>query len=165
MPVVAGVSIESGYERPYLDTIDVTTPAAGAAASYTIPGQYWLRVVAARLNLTTDGNAANRFVSLDYVSGRGTTYARNAAAVVVTASTTNQKYEWLRNRASSEWAANTPVLIPLLDEWLPPSWVVKFAVDNVQVGDQISGLSLTVELWNTGPRPGSVGTWDAMPPR
>jgi hypothetical protein len=139
-----------GWGLLYSDVIAVATPAAGANAPFTVPGECWLRVVAARLSLTTDANAANRLVSLDFVDGRGSTRVRNAASVVVTASTTAQTFEWSRNRTIAEWNTNTPVFAPVLNMFLPSGWVVQFTVDSKQATDQISGLSLVVEKFPTG---------------
>jgi hypothetical protein len=152
-----------GYGRGFPDQISVATPAAGATASYTVPGDYWQRLVAARLLITTDANAANRLVTLDYISGRGVTFAQNGAALVVTASTTAQVFEWHVNRTVSEWAANTPVWAPLLDAVLPPSWVVKFNVASIQATDAISGLRLWVENFPTGARGYPLGAVTVPP--
>jgi hypothetical protein len=146
-----------GYGKAYPDTIDVTTPAAGATASYTVPGDYYVRVVAARLSITTDANAANRLITLDYISGRGVTYMQNGAGLVVTASTTAQVFQWDAHRTVAEWAANTPVFAPLLSAFLPPSWVIKFNVANIQATDAISALRLWVENFPTGQKGYPVG--------
>jgi hypothetical protein len=138
-----------GYRTGYPDWLDVPTPAAGATASVTVDGRWWLRVLAARLTITTDANVANRLVTLDYIDGRSNTRMRNGSALVVTASTTAQAFEWQAHRGASEWAANTPVYAPLAQWFLPPSWVVKFNVTNIQATDAISGLSLWVEKFQT----------------
>jgi hypothetical protein len=135
----------------YPDYIDVASPAAGANASFSVGGQNYLRVLAATATLTTDANAANRFLSLDYINARGVTYVRNAAGLVVTASTTNQAFHWNIDRGVAEWAANTPVLAPLLSLFLDPGMTVQFTVDNKQVGDQLSAIRLVVEKIQTGP--------------
>lgn len=155
----------SGFGDPYPDWIDVAQPSAGVTASVTVDSFWWMRVVGARATLTTSASAANRFVSLDFINARSTTYMRNGAGVVIPASQTNQAFEWNRSRTVAEWAANTPFLLPVCDEWLPPGFKVQFTVDNIQAADQLSGLSLFVEKWNTGPKPGSVGVFDVMPPR
>lgn len=152
MPETAGLVGDFGYGLAFPDWLDITAPAAGATASYTVPGQYSQRIVAARLLITTDANAANRLITLDFLNARGITYAQNGAAVVVTANTSAQVFEWHRNRTVSEWAANTPVWAPLLDAFLPPGFVVKFNVLNIQATDAISGLRLWVEDFPTGPR-------------
>lgn len=151
------------FNRWYYDWLDVTTPAAGAAASVTVAGDYYLRVIAARLSITTDGNAANRFVSLDYVNARGITYVRNAASTVITASTTGQAFEWNYQRTIAEWNSNTPILCPCLDMWLPPGFAVKFAVDNIQATDQISGLRLSVMKYPSGIEGGPENAFAQLP--
>jgi hypothetical protein len=128
------------------------SPAAGAQLSVTVQGEWWVRVLHARATITTDANAANRLVTLDYVNARSQTIARNGAGVVVTASTTNQAFEWDFQRTVAEWAANTPVFAPLSPLFLDPASSIKFAVDNIQVGDQLASLSLVLEKFPTGPR-------------
>lgn len=157
MRVVTGLLQPFGHGLGFPDWIDVTSPAAGAAASYTVTGDNYVRVLAARASITTDSNTANRIVSLDFVNARSVTYCRNAAAVVVTASTTNQAFEWQYGRGTSEWNTNTPVFAPIMLAPLAPGFTVKFSVDNVQVGDQLSGLKLWVEKFLTGPDGYSTG--------
>lgn len=147
---VYGLVGPATYGPAYPAWYDVTTPAAGATASLTIDGRWQARVIGARLSITTDANVANRFVSLDYVDQNGVTRLRNAAGLVVTASTTGQAFEWSSNRTVAEWAANTPVLVPLAPFFLPAGWSVKFAVDSIQATDAISGLRLWVEQFQTG---------------
>jgi hypothetical protein len=150
--VTEGLVAPFGYGLAYQDWIDVAQPAAGATATVTIGGENYLRVVAARLSITTDANAANRLVTLDYINARNVTYVQNGAAVVVTASTSAQVFEWDANRSVSEWAANTPVWAPLVTEIMPPGFQIKFNVTNIQATDQISSLRLWVERFPSGPR-------------
>lgn len=134
------------------NALAVTSPAAGATQSVTVPGEYIYRVLAARLSITTDANAANRLVTLDYVDPRGVTYVQNGAGLVLTANTTAQVFQWSRGRTVAEWAANTPVFVPLENVFLAPGWVVKFNVANIQAGDQLSSIRLLVEQFETGDR-------------
>lgn len=151
--VAEGLVSDFGDQSRFLDTIDVTSPSAGANATVTVPGDYGIRVLAATATLTTSATVANRFLSLDYISGRGVTYVRNGAGLVVTASTTNQAFHWNVARTVAEWAANTPVFVPLFGYFLQPGWVVQFTVDNIQAADQLSAIRLVVERYLTG-RPG-----------
>jgi len=141
-----------GYGIAFPDWLDVATPAAGATQTVTVPGEYYYRLVAARLLITTDANVANRLVTLDYLNARGTTYLQNGAGVVVTANTSAQVFQWDANRTSGEWAANTPIFAPLSSVFLPPAFVIKFNVLNIQAADAISGLRLWVEKFPTGGR-------------
>lgn len=138
------------YDERFVDYIDVAQPAAGAAASVQVPGQYGMRVIAARATLSTDANAANRLLSLDYITPNSVTRVRNCASVVWTANTSSQAFVWNEAWSVSEWNTNTPVLMPVLALLLPPTWSIKFQLDNIQVGDQLSALSLIVEKVPTG---------------
>lgn len=152
MQVTEGLVQPFGYGLAYPDWLDVASPAAGATASVTVDGRFSLRVLVARLSLTTSADVANRLVTIDYIDGRGVTRAVNGAGVVVTASTTGQAFEFDAHRTVGEWAANTPVFAPLAPWILPPGSVVKFNVTNIDNTDQISGLSLWVEKFPSGAR-------------
>lgn len=150
--VTVGLLQPFGWGLGYEDFSDPASPAAGANYVRTVTGGHWERVLAIRCLLTTSATAANRFVSVDFVNARNVTYCRNAAGVIVTASTTNQAFEWNAGRTVSEWAANTPVLVPLFLTFLQPGFQIQITVDNIQTGDQISGVHVWFEKWPTGPR-------------
>ena len=156
MSSYASVPDTSGLLQPftlgdgYQDFIPIATPAAGANASFTVEARSWVRVLAARATLTTSATVANRFFSLDFINARSQTYCRNAAGLVIVASTTNQVFEWNLARTRAEWATGTPVLCPVLPCFLPPGTVVQFTVDTIQAADQIASVSLTVERFDTG---------------
>lgn len=150
--VTEGLVDPFGVGLAYPDWIDVTSPAAGSTVSVSVDGNWSLRVISARATITTDANAANRLVTLDYINGRAVTYAQNGFAGVITANTTAQAIEWQRNRGTGEWATNTPIFACLLDTILPPGFSVKFNVGAIQAGDQLSGIHLAVEKFPTGPR-------------
>lgn len=152
MSETAGILEPFGYGAGFQDWIAVASPAAGASQSVTVGGENYIRVIAARASLTTDGNVANRVLTLDYINARGTTYVQNGASVLVTASTTAQVFEWDRNRSVAEWNTGTPVWAPLLDEVLAPGFVIKFNVAAIQTGDTLTGLTLWVERFPSGPR-------------
>lgn len=143
----------------------MAAPGAGLTASFGIDGSSWRRIVAARATLTTDANVANRLVSLDYIDGRGTTRHKNSATVVQPASKTNVLYEWSRDRTSTDNVVDTLQALPLLEQWMPPGFVVKFNVTNIQAGDTLTGLSLWLERWDTGPEAGGIEVWDVQPAR
>lgn len=146
----AGLLWRLGYRVGYPDWIIPDTPAAGANGTFKVPGDYVMRILAARVQLDTDANAANRLLTLDYLNARGQTFAVNGAGVVVTASTVAQKFEWSVNRGVAEWAANTPVFVPVLDAMLYPGTTVQFTLLNKQATDTLTNLSLYVEKFETG---------------
>ena len=170
MPAASGLPGTGGFLQPfahglgYPDFITLTQPAAGANLAFPVPANTYLRILAARCNITTDANAANRFVSLDYLNARSVTQVRNAAGLVVTASTTNQKFEWNAQRTDAQWAANTPVLLPVLPMFLSPGMIVQITLDAIQAGDQISLASLTVERFDTGTLGYTTGFAPSPPP-
>jgi hypothetical protein len=157
VPEVRGLLQPFAYGRGIVQYLDVATPAAGATASVVVDGRWWLRVLAARLTITTDANVANRLVTLDYIDARGVTRLRNGAGLVVPASQTAQAFEWDANRTAAEWATNTPVYGPVAPWFLAPGWVVKFNVTSIQATDAISGLSLWVETFGTEPGAYPIG--------
>lgn len=142
---------ELEYGLPYYDVLQVATPAAGANAVQAVDGAWAVRVLAATATLTTDANAGNRFLSLDFIQGRSALAIRNAPAVVIPASQTNQVFHWQRNRSVGEWNTNTPFFSPVLDYLVPPGWSIQFTVDNKQATDQLSALALFVVKYQTGP--------------
>lgn len=146
---IRGLASPFVYGGAYPNWFTVNDPAAGALATYVVPGEFAVRPVAAHSVLTTDANAANRVVTIDYLDAHGNVYLRNGAGLVVTASTTAQAFEWSTTRAVAEWATNTPVFAPLQPAILYPGFQIRFQVTNVQTGDQLSALRLIVECFPT----------------
>lgn len=139
-----------GYGVGYPDQLDPASPAAGANFALTVDGAWVLRPLAVKYQIDTDANAANRFVSVDYIDARGITRHRNAAGLVVTASTTAQVFDHSVSRGVAEWAANTPVLAPLEPFFLYPGYTLQITVDNKQAGDTITAIHMLVEKFETG---------------
>ena len=152
MSVTEGLTQPFGHGLAYIDWEDPASPAAGSNFSHTVGGKHYERLLAARCVVSTDANAANRFVSIDYVNARGVTYCRNAAGLVLTANTSSQAFEWNIGRSEAEWAANTPILAPLFLTFMPPAFQINITLDAIQVGDTITGVHLWLEKWPTGPR-------------
>lgn len=155
--VTTGLLETYGEGFGYQDTLDPANPGAGNNLSILVGGENWLRVLDAIATINTDANAANRFVSLDFINPRGITYVRNAAGLVLTANTTNQVFMWSEQRTDAQWAANTPVLAPVSSVFLPPGSTVQITVDNKQAGDTITAVHLVVERFPTGPRGAPIG--------
>ena len=163
-PVEKGLLEAFGYGCGVQDFIPVAQPAAGANTSVQVDGRNYWRVLGARATLTTDANVANRLLSLDFINGRSITYMRNQPPVVIIASTTNQAFEWKEQLTGSEWNSNTPVHTPVSSIFLPPGTLVQWTVTAIQAGDQLSGLSLTIERFQVGPYGYEVGWVPAADP-
>lgn len=145
-----GLLSSFGDQGRFLDTLDIENPSAGANAASSVPGSSAVRVLAATATLTTSATVANRQVNLDYINGRGVTYVRNGAGLVIAANTTLQAFHWSSERSLAEWASGTPVYVPLLPLFLQPGWVVQFTVDNIQAADQLTACRLVIERFLTG---------------
>jgi hypothetical protein len=135
--------------RGLTDWFSVASPAAGANASFTVGGRnvQGLRVLAALATLATDSNVASRLLALDFIDARAVTRVRNAATLLVTASTSATVFQWDQAHAVSEWQTGTPVFAPLVDVILTPGWKVQLTVDSIQAGDQLSAVSFVVEAF------------------
>lgn len=138
------------HDEGYVDYLDVASPSAGQAATVVVPGQFGYRVLAARATLATSATVANRLVSLDVVNANGSTRWRNPAPAVIAAGNAGQAVEWNDAWTAAIAITNGPLVVPVLSVIVPPSWSIKFAVDAIAAGDQLSSLSLVVLKVPTG---------------
>jgi hypothetical protein len=130
------------------DFVSVGKPAAGANQSVQFSRDFAVRIIAARATLTTDANVADRLLSLDFLPSGADTWIRNAATVLITASTTALVTQWDTAHHASEWQTGTPVFVPVFSEWINCPLTVQFTVDNKQAGDQLTALGLVVQRLN-----------------
>lgn len=139
--VLAGFTDDPGF----LTVIPQTSPAAGANLTLDLGRARFYVIRSVMVTLTTDANAASRFLSVDYLLGTRATVMRNAATVLVTASTTNQVYQFDDQHTVSEWNAGTMIFAPLAPIVLTQGWVAKLTVDSIQTGDQLSACTVLVQ--------------------
>lgn len=139
-----------GHGRGYIDHLTPAAPAAGAGLVIPLDPTFVWRPLSLRFQVDTSAAAANRFITVDYTDPEGNVWVRNAAGLVVTASTVAQVFDWNAQRTVAEWAANTDVLAPLSDFFIPGGWQVRVNVANVQAADQLSAIRFYVEKWVTG---------------
>jgi hypothetical protein len=138
----------------WIDFVDIAAPGAGQLAQYPVIRDRALRVLAATATVSTDANAANRVVSLDFLKPSGAVYVRNLPGLVVVANTTSQAFVWNRAWHVAEWATNTPVMVPVQSMQVPAGMVIRFTIVNIQAGDTLTGLTLTVARLVAPARPG-----------
>jgi len=119
-------------------------PAAGANLPITLPAAKWNQLVSVQFKLTTSATVANRYVNLDVIGFGGAQNIRNAATVLVTASTTNQVFQFDTAHTVSEWNTGTTVYAPMVDFPLPAGWTVQVTVDNIDTTDQIASCIVVV---------------------
>ena len=150
---MSGYALGQGYSwgRSFQDIEKEAQPAAGASFSMALPSKYTHRLVACVFTLTTDANAANRYVTVESVLGDTSLFCVGAAAVTIPASTSAQRYVGSITRGVAEWATGTDILFPLTPIFLEVGTTLKINVANIQVGDQLSKIRLGFDLFPTNP--------------
>ena len=146
-------------DEGHLDEITPADPAAGANLLVDLGRQAWIVIHSVRVTLNTDANVANRFLAVE-VLGRGNlSVMRNAATVLVTASTVNQVFQFDRQHTVSEWNTGTPVYAPLQPVPIPAGWQLQLTVDSIQAGDTLTACRIlcTRYYWDRG----TAGSADA----
>lgn len=142
---------EYGFGRTFQRTVTpgvqgaAAAPPAGASYTYTCTPWDFMRLVFCTFTFTSDNNAANRYITLEYPGGDSISVLADGAPVVVTANTTAQRFVGALRRGASEWNTNTDVFFPLSGIWLEAGRTIALNVANVQVGDQLSKIRLTFD--------------------
>jgi hypothetical protein len=129
-----------GSQEPFT----IANPGAATNATFTCDGRGRRRLITLVFTLTTDANAANRYVTVEYRGIASAAYAVNAASVLVTASST-QRFAGSIDRGVAEWNTGTDVLFPLEDVFIHPSDTVVIAVSGMQAGDTLTGIRGVME--------------------
>ena len=132
-----------------LDVLQQTTPAAGANLTLDLGRYKWVVLESVIVTLATDANAANRFLSVDYLLPGRMTAVRNAPTVLITANTSATVFQFDRQHTISEWNTGTMVYAPLLPLPLPAGWSVRVTVDNIQVGDALTACTVVCRKFYT----------------
>lgn len=132
----------------FRERVKGTAPAAATDFTQTLEGRYLTRLVNLSVLLTTDGNAANREVVLEYRSPEGVRFALMGAPVVVTASDT-VTYHFMRGYPESAWSIDDSILVPLVDELLLPTESFRLHIVNVQAADTLTVIRFTWERFYT----------------
>ena len=122
-------------------------PALVAGAAYTcqLMNADWFRLVSLSFLLTTDATAGNRYVSVQYLDGQGVPIAEDSAAVLVTPSTTGQRFVGQLNRGAAEWNTGTDVMFNLSGLWLETGRSVKINVANIGAADTFAQARFTFD--------------------
>lgn len=133
-----------------LEVRPVASPPVGTDFSITVnDGGVW-RVRSIIATLVTSAVVANRAPLLT-VDDQTTTSAVYAPGVVQAAGAT-VRYAWLLNYPQQMAAALAGVLnIPIVEHVLHQGWRVRPVTSNIDVGDQWSNVSITIERMLTPP--------------
>lgn len=132
----------------FADVVVVTpgNPAAGANLVYTLPAGYRYQVVSVKMTLATDANVANRNCVLQYTDATPTllyestsiSHAANITNIYIYADFGYKDTAAVAGRL--EQAANVHMT-------LRAGWIVRTLINNVQVGDQLSAIAITMHRW------------------
>lgn len=125
-----------------------TDPGANTNFVLTLDSRWSWRIVACSFTLTTDANIANRYVTMEYAQDDGTVNVINAAAVLVTASST-ARFSGSLTRGVAEWNTGTDVLFPLCPVWLFGGSTVSIIVGTKQAGDTLTKIRFVVDRIQT----------------
>lgn len=134
--------------RALRELIPIDNPAAGAGLTRTIDGRYTVRPLALHFRIVTSADVANRTVYVQYRDTNGVAFVSMLAPVNVTASTTVDFSFW-RGLGQPDWIGTTPILVPLMDGLLLPSYQIAIVIDTVQATDQLSRIRLYQEEFPT----------------
>jgi hypothetical protein len=128
--------------------VDGVAPAAGADYALTMEGRYVTRLLSVFVRLTTDANAANREVVLEYRTNEAERFALMGAPVQVTANDVVD-FVFQTGQGQAEWSVDDSVVVPLLPMFLVPTESIRLHVVNVQAGDTLTLIRLYWERWPT----------------
>lgn len=145
-----GLTQPFGYGKGYQHPLTATSPAAGVSFSVKLPSLYRWRYVSCVFTLTTDANVANRYVTLEYQGGDTKALLVDAAAVTVSANST-QRFCGSVSRTVAEWATNTDVFFPMTPAFLDGGGVLTINVANIQAADTLTFIRFIFDRFSTAP--------------
>lgn len=148
--VTLGLTGVFSHGRGFSEPLAVDNPAAGAGFTITIGAAYWERLLALSFRVVSDGNAANRQVTLTVNGGDGVPLAIFPAASVQTATLTYD-YSFLPNVQTFNAVTGLRVVSPAPVFFLQPAYTLVVSIGSVQVGDQVSRIRFYRERFQTGP--------------
>lgn len=145
-----GIYEAIGHGRGFDEVAPIATPAVSTDVTYTVDGRYWERPVSLAFQLVTDGNAANRSVSVTIKDGEGRIVAKYVSATVQTASLT---WTYLLDPIISSFNAvnGLTVTMPFWHGFLRPTWTITIATASKQAGDQLTAIVYDRARFDTGP--------------
>jgi hypothetical protein len=135
------------FQQSIVPGVTPWAPATVTGASYSLRLQladFW-RLVGVTWTLSTDSTVGNRYVTVEYPDGQGVSMVADAASVLVTPSTTAQRFIGSVHRGNSEWNTGTDVLFPLSGLWLEIGRTVTINIANVGSGDKLTKVRFTFD--------------------
>jgi hypothetical protein len=124
-------------------SVTITTPAAGANWSITVPAGASWTLTSVRATLATSAAVANRVPDLQIKDGSGNIVMDALAGVAQTATLTDT-WSWSSGGVTSTvLGASNSVALPWAFR-LNPGWVIQQVTTGLQAADQWSGIALSV---------------------
>ena len=152
-----------GHGHAFSEVVPVASPAVATGFTYTVSGTQWQLLDLISFRLVSDGNAANRQVTLTIADAGGIALATLPSASVQVATKTYD-YTWSTEFDTFNAVVSNAITSPLPAIFLQPEFTVVVAVGSVQAGDQISRIRLYAEQFVTGPQGYLLGVVDERLP-
>lgn len=149
MQVTYGLLGPFHHGRGYQQLVTPSSPQAGHSYQLPVAGDAWVRLISCAFTLSTSAIAANRIVTVQYGDPQGHVWAADGAAVNVTANSVAQQFYGSNQRTVSEWQSPGAVFFPLWGGFVQPGGTITVNVANIDATDQLGGLVLLLEKFET----------------
>jgi len=133
-----------GFAVGWQEPVTVVTPAAGAQWSHKVDGRYFTRVLAVTFTLVTSAVVANRFPAVNLTDNNGRLITSVPAGGTVVASSTLNVF-LAAGAPAYAFGASGGTFGFLPDLLVPPDYSWSSVVAGIDVGDQLSGITLLLQ--------------------
>lgn len=135
----------------YQQLLKPTSPSAGADFRWTVTGEAVLWPYSVMCRLTCSAVVGERSLTLEYRDADDVRYLVAGANVTLAASQV-QSFCWQPEAGSGFWPVQDTAIAPLPQQMIYPLSSLVLHIGNVQAGDQIDQVRLSVALYPTGPQ-------------
>lgn len=125
------------------ELVYVASPAAGAATTIKVDGNYIVQPLAVYFKLSTDANVPDRYAQVDYLDADDNIFLSNVAGQDITANA-DVFASFSRWAPALDRTAEIRMTVPLAATLLLPTWKIQIGAFQLQAGDQISQVRI---LW------------------
>jgi len=130
-----------------LQNLHPANPGAGLALAYPCPANARLEILSCNFLLTTDANAANRYITLSCTDG-ATIWGVSRSQVAHTATLGWNYFFSTGLEDEIDLSADSLLLEPMAyGIFLDPGETFSLIIDNVQIADSLTGIYLRTKLW------------------
>lgn len=133
----------------YQELIEGVNPAAGESFRYRVPGEIISYPLSVMAQLATSAVVAERTLTLEYQDGQDVRYLVAGANVELEASQT-QAFCWQPLAGAATWPVDDAAIAPLPQQFIYPTHSLVLKIGNVQAGDALSLIRLSVYQFETG---------------